>query len=315
METAVNRTLPLTGILLSLSGLAPLQAAQDPGIELPPVSRAVLVAARSGEVSAAALRRVSATGPEGKGDSSALELGPKTIAVAPGTTAIVEVAIDHLNRIVTPFASPRVRTVSDATTQVEGNAVYVATASEDPVSLYITDANDAESALSLTLAPRRVPPREVRLSLIGGAMPLPVRRPGVSGRGELDQPYVEAVARVFRDLAQNKVPSGYGLRKASRGEHVTCGQYGIKVTRGQVLEGHRLWLITARVKNTGKRHLELEERTCLTGLGDGIAAVAAWPRVLLAPGESAELYLAARPRDPERERRDRPSLIDPGNAK
>jgi conjugal transfer pilus assembly protein TraK len=131
----VNRTSPLTGILLSLCGLAPLQAAQDPGIELPPVSRAVLVAAKSGEVSTAALRRVSATVPEGKSDSSALELGPKTIAVAPGTTAIVEVAIDHLNRIVTPFASPRVRTVSEATTQVEGNAVYMATPSEDPVSL------------------------------------------------------------------------------------------------------------------------------------------------------------------------------------
>jgi hypothetical protein len=120
----VNRSSSLTGILLSLSGLAPLQAAQDPGIGLPPVSRAVLVAAKSGEVSAAALCRVSATVPEGKGDSSALELGPKTIAVAPGTTAIVvEVAIDHLNRIVTRFASPQVRTVSEAITQVEGNAV------------------------------------------------------------------------------------------------------------------------------------------------------------------------------------------------
>ena len=31
-------------------------------------------------------------------------------------TAIVEVAIDHLNRIVTPFRSPQVRTVSPATT-------------------------------------------------------------------------------------------------------------------------------------------------------------------------------------------------------
>ena len=33
--------------------------------------------------------------------ATTLSLGPKTIRVAPGTTAIVEVAIDHLNRIVT----------------------------------------------------------------------------------------------------------------------------------------------------------------------------------------------------------------------
>jgi hypothetical protein len=130
----------------------------------------------------------------------------------------------------------------------------------------------------------------------------------------LGSPYKRHISQNYADL-ENKVPSGYGLRKASRGEHVTCGQYGIEVTRGQVLEGHRLWLITARVKNTGKGQLELEERTCSTRLGDGIAAVAACPRLLLAPAASAELYLAVRPRDPERERRDRPSLIDPGNAK
>jgi conjugal transfer pilus assembly protein TraK len=91
-------------------------------------------------------------------------LGPKTITVSPGTTAIVEVAIDHLNRIVTPFAAPQVRTVSQATTQVDGNVIYVATATEEPVGLFITDAGDSATALSLTLAPRHIPPREVRLA-------------------------------------------------------------------------------------------------------------------------------------------------------
>jgi len=103
---------------------------------------------------------------------------------------------------------------------MEGYAVYVATSSGDPVSLYITDANDADdakTALSLTLAPRRVPPREVRLSLVGGAMGVALRRPVSFTQGELDKPHVEAIARVLRDLAQ-KVPSGYGLRKAARGE-------------------------------------------------------------------------------------------------
>jgi len=122
-------------MLLALIGTGPLQAADDPGIELPPVPRAVLAAARIGAASGG-FRHVSVSKGEGTG-TAALELGPRTLVVTPGTTAIVEVAIDHLNRIVTPFAAPRVRTVSQATTQVEGNAVYVATASEDPVSLYI----------------------------------------------------------------------------------------------------------------------------------------------------------------------------------
>jgi conjugal transfer pilus assembly protein TraK len=37
----------------------------------------------------------------GEAPAATLSLGPKTIRVSPGTTAIVEVAIDHLNRIVT----------------------------------------------------------------------------------------------------------------------------------------------------------------------------------------------------------------------
>ena len=60
------------------------------------------------------------------------------------------------------------RTVSRATTQVDGNAIYVATASEEPVSLFITEAGDTAMAISLTLAPRHIPPREVRLVLTGG---------------------------------------------------------------------------------------------------------------------------------------------------
>ena len=79
-------------------------------------------------------------------------------------------AIDHLNRIVTPFAAPQVRTVSQATTQVDGSAIYVATATEEPVSLFITEAGDTATALSLTLAPRHIPPREVRLVLAGGSL-------------------------------------------------------------------------------------------------------------------------------------------------
>jgi hypothetical protein len=151
--------------------------------------------------------------------AATLSLGPKTVRVSPGTTAIVEVAIDHLNRIVTPFAAPQVRTVSSATTQVDGNAVYVATASEEPVSLFITEAGDTATAISLTLAPRHIPPREVRLVLTGA---LARAAAAVSSRRETvardDQPYVEHIAATFPALAQNRVPAGFSLRLAARDE-------------------------------------------------------------------------------------------------
>jgi hypothetical protein len=170
----------------ALVGSIPLQAAEDPGIELPPVPRAVLLAANDPP---ATIRHVSAEAPVedapevGEAPAATLALGSKTVLVSPGTTAIVEVAIDHLNRIVTPFTSPQVRTVSRATTQVDGNAIYVATASEEPVSLFITEAGDTAMAISLTLAPRHIPPREVRLVLTGGVVPVRTTAPTVKPPG------------------------------------------------------------------------------------------------------------------------------------
>lgn len=301
--------------LLVLATATPLKAADDFGIELPPVPRALLAAAWSGEGEGGggggALRHVAATTEGGAATAPALELGPRIVRVSPGTTAIVEVAIDHLNRIVTPFAAPQVRTVSQATTQVDGNVVYVATASEEPVSLYITDGDDPATALALTLAPRHVPPREVRLVPADGVL----RRAAFTSarakdtRGERDAPYVERLAAAFRELAQNRVPAGFGLRAAGRAERVTCRQAGLVVTTGQVLEGHDLKLLTARVRNSSRGTLELEERACTSAVKKAVAAVAAWPRVRLAPGEETELYVAVRAREPERERRDRPSLL------
>jgi conjugal transfer pilus assembly protein TraK len=310
----MTRTLVFVLGLGALTATAPSQAADDPGIALPPVPRAVLLAANDVP---ATIRHVSAEstddGSSERDDApgAALSLGPMTIRVAPGTTAIVEVAIDHLNRIVTPFASPQVRTVSSATTQVDGNAVYVATASEEPVSLFITEAGDTATAISLTLAPRHIPPREVRLVLTGGlvrtAAP-PVSKPRMPIIPS-DQPYVEYIVAAFRELAHNRVPAGYVLRKAGRGERAACRQPGLSVTTAQVLDGGRLWILAARARNQGKLPIELDERSCSAGSGTLVAAVAAWPRLSLAPGQETELYVAVRPREPDPESQDRPSLL------
>ena len=307
---------PLTRMLAlgMLTATLPLHAAEDPGIALPPVPQDVVLAAND---TAMPIRHVSAQVSDGAAvddqdaPATALSLGPKIIRVSPGTTAIVEVAIDHLNRIVTPFASPQVRTVSPATTQVDGSAVYVATASEDPVSLFITEAGDTATAISLTLAPRHIPPREVRLVLTGGVVrasaPSVTPPPAIIARD--DQPYVEQIAAAFRALAQNRVPDGYRLRKAGRGERAACRQPGLSVATAQVLEGRGLRVLAARARNQGKQPVELEEGRCTGDSDSMVAAVAAWPRSRLAPGEEAELYVALRPRDPGNERGERPSLL------
>ena len=149
--------------------------------------------------------------------------------------------------------------------------------------------------------------------MLAGGRPVrtaaPTAKP-VASAAPTDQPYVEHLAGAFRALARNQVPAGYGLHPPGRGEGVACRQPGLAVTTAQVLEGGRLRLLAARARNQGKQPIELQERTCTTQSGALVAAVAVWPRVRLAPGEETELYVALRPLEPERERRDRPSLLD-----
>ncbi|MBK1700204.1 TraK domain-containing protein [Thiococcus pfennigii] len=290
-------------------------AAEDPGLALPAVPRAVLLAANA---EPAKIRHVSASDSDqeaeeaGQPPAATLTFGPKTVQVAPGTTAIVEVAIGHLNRLVTPFATPQVRTVSPATTQVDGHAVYVATASEEPVSLFITEAGETATAISLTLAPRHIPPREVRLVLTGDVMAMrPAAQTATRPRplARHDQPYVEQIAAEFRALARNQVPAGATLRKARRGEGITCQPPGLTVTTAQVFEGQGLRVLAAKVRNRGEQPIVLEEHRCHGGPDALVAAVAAWPGPRLAPGEEIELFVAVHPEGTDAEGGARPSPL------
>jgi conjugal transfer pilus assembly protein TraK len=272
------------------------------GLELPAVPRAVLAAARTG-----------VTDTEGTRTGSARLGGeaPEVLRVTPGVNEIVPVAVGHLNRRVTPFASPRVRTVSTATTQVEGPAVYVAPAGEEPVALFLTDAGDETLALSLTLAPRRIPPRELRLVLEGA----PAAARPAAARWEQAQPYVATLAVALRGLALGEVPAGYALRRPRSGERAGCAQPGLAVRLGQVLEGHGLWLLVGVVENAAPEPVVLEESLCETSVGEAVLAVAAWSRVELAPGEASELYLAVRPQAPAAPARARPLLLGHGGPR
>ena len=112
-------------------------------VELPPVDASVLKAA----------------------NPQATSVAPQQLKVTPGINELIPIAVGHLNRLVTPFDNPVVTTTSQATTSTHGKIVYVATADETPVTLYITPGDNQDIALSLTLIPKRIPAREIHLSL------------------------------------------------------------------------------------------------------------------------------------------------------
>jgi len=242
----------------------------------------------------------------------AMELGPREVTVSPGTTVLIEIALGHLNRIVTPFADPVLHTVSDASTRIDGRVLYVATNSEEPVSLYITDGPESETALSLTLAPRYIPPREIRLHVPGyrppsaqagtGGMALSSPRtpaaPAPDHSGRLanagagytavgaSSDYVTGLVDALRASARGGVPSGWHIEKAAE---VRC-KGTLKVRRTRLLVGPTAAVAIAGVRNGGPLEQTVDEHSCSTSEGQ-VAAVAAWPRRRLAAREETEVYL------------------------
>jgi conjugal transfer pilus assembly protein TraK len=262
--------------------------------------------------------RPTSTGATGGGRMmrASLELGPRTITATPGTTVLIEIALGHLNRIVTPFAEPVLHTVSTADTKVDGGVIYLATNSEDPVSLFVTDGADDETALSLTLAPRYVPPREIRLRVPGykpatraaagstalaGQRTPPLtdapRAPALAHAGFGDDgvgsssPYVAGLVEALRASARGAVLPGWSVRDTAS---IQCS--GLRVLQTRLLVGPTAAVVTAGVRNGGPTKIHVDQDTCSTPEG-AIAAVAAWPRRELGPREETEVYLVVQQHD------------------
>jgi conjugal transfer pilus assembly protein TraK len=234
------------------------------------------------------------------------EKGPGTlesIRVQPGSNAMIPIAVGHLNRLVLPFEDPSIRTVNPATTQLEGHVLYVAPSDENPITLYVTPGKNEDFALSLTLAPQRIPPREIHLALDQEALKklqrLSQTHPGFVGQGKdapatdhRSQEYIAEIKGLFRALALGQSPQGFNLRAPENGESLYCQQKGLQFKTGQVLEGRDLILMVGVAKNSESRPIDLDERACANPVDT--LAVAAWPSPRIEAGHAAEVFIALR---------------------
>jgi conjugal transfer pilus assembly protein TraK len=239
-------------------------------------------------------------------------VAPQTLQVKPGINELMPIAVGHLNRLVTPFDNPVVTTTSQATTSTKGKIVYVATADETPVTLYITPGDNQDIALSLTLIPKRIPAREIHLSLDQETYKRLTQwqRQNTTSSDKppnQEQDYITTLKQLFRDLGLQKTPAGFSLRDPSQSEQIHCHQDRVKIHTGQLLEGQDLLIYVGVARNTGVIPIEFDERACAS-TQDEVLAVAAWPKVVLGPGESTELYVAVRRKD-EAAITVRPSLL------
>ena len=259
-------------------------------VELPPVDASVLKAAKQ----------------------QASSVAPQQLQVKPGINELIPIAIGHLNRLVTPFDNPVVTTTSQATTSSKGKIVYVATADETPVTLYITPGDNQDIALSLTLIPKHIPAREIHLSLDKDTYKVLTKlqqQATSSGKSvDKEQDYITTLKKLFRDLGLQKTPPGFSLRDPGKTEHIRCQQDRVQIRTGQLLEGQDLVILVGVARNNGTTSIEFDERACATTENE-VLAVAVWPKVVLGPNESTELYVAIR-RSAEQATTLRPSLLN-----
>ena len=253
---------------------------------------------------------------------------PSKLHMEPGVNAIVPIAMFHANRIVTPFRHPQV--ISSTLTapkkpgepgevSVRGSAVYITTDKNYPVSAFITEKGDDAVALSLTLIPKRIPPREVSL-LVSEAVRSRIEERAEARAAEVartqaaeadesfdspDAPRAMHAERVgaapedalrgqFRALALGKVPAGFAMRAVKTGDKTpVCRQTGLQFQfeRGQRLTGSRMNIYVGTVRNTSAATLAVRESSCAE---PRVAGAALWPESVLRPGEASEVFVAVR---------------------
>lgn len=255
-------------------------------------------------------------------------LGVNDVLVTPGAPQTIRVALDHINRIATPFAAFDLWTESPEQFQTRGHVFYIAPTDERPITLFVTPKGDESMAVRLTLVPSRIPPTEIHLRLADetGALVLPaaVGAPAAASEPPLpvgaapsfeSGPYEEAIASVVMEIAAGSVPAGY-VAAPMTAVHPRCRQTGgftVRFDGGQRFVGAPfevfVGVVSAAATPTAGRR-SFDEQWCAA---PDVVAVALWPDSDLGAGERAEIMvLRRRASASPTPSRARPSLIDAG---
>ena len=217
----------------------------------------------------------------------------------PGINEIITIAKGHLNRIVTPFSKPIVRTSSEATTEVKDGVIYVVADTVKPVTMFITTPGSEDAAISLTLVPKAVPPKEIKILLPEEMTPILAKTNVEAERFEVNQPYVETLTEILRTLAKGEVPPGYGISNTKSTDNLipTCLQDGVNFSfnTGQKIDGGKYIGYIGVAENISASTLEMQENSCVS---DSVVAVSTYPHFVVEPKQKTEIYVIMKRQEP-----------------
>lgn len=280
------QTLLLATLLAPLAAIAapPLQVVHAGGASFPGTPVASPGNLQAG-VPASVMRGV---------DANTNLLKPEHVTITANPNAMVRSVVSRsfLNRIVTPFTHPIIKTTSQVKVDTVGQSVFVSIAPTqmDPIVLYVMDQGDSNDSIALMLLPKSVGPVEIDLQqpTLLGRKPM-VFNPRKARRWEQQASYTSRLIDVMRTLAKGLVPPGYAFRVYRPGDNMpSCQQAGLSITPRQVIDGQTLEAYVGAMTNTTTSPIEFNEGNCAH---NDVLAVASWPGPLLQPGQSTEVYI------------------------
>lgn len=221
----------------------------------------------------------------------------KQLTVTPGVLEVLTISsAGHINRIVTPFDEPLVKTTSSAEINTVGSVIEVSTQSPGTIVIYVSDQEQTpETTFGLALVPKAVPPLDISLRFDALLQQQVARQGKMSAKAkkwEEQQDYVDALISVMKPLANQQIPPGYSFSvvESEQGDKdlFRCRINGLSIQLQQRLDGHHFKVGVHKVKNLLSVPIEIRETACYR---KGIAGISAYPQVVLRPGETTELYI------------------------
>ena len=215
---------------------------------------------------------------------------PVKLTVSPGQQQAITLSRQHLNRIVTPFPSPKIRTIDQADIRIEGSVIYLSSQQQEPFVVYITPHNDEAHALSLLVTLLDIPPKEVQLSLPKPWQQKLSRNRETAKRFEEAGEYQQSITEVLATLVKGQVPEGYELSKLHDSNSQPCQQDNLSFdfSKGQQVQGHHFTVLVGTARNISNSVVTFQEPSCHS---QHVSAVAMWPKQSLYPGQKRELFV------------------------
>jgi len=252
---------------------------------------------------------------------------PNNVLVYPGRTELLPVAVGHLNRLETPFATPSLRTsASDSAFNVEFDGNYVYVSVTEPVTMFLHEKGHPDPAIAVSLIPRQIAPRQVSLTLPAAQMstidrrraqtvktaqqpsPQPtLTRPGA--RYQSGVPHVSRAASVMQAFGQGEIPRGF--RKGTGGFNgdglCRTNVPGVRFSfrTGQKYYSSDYILLIGQA--TANSKVKLHEVWC--SAHPATAAVSFYPRPIISKGKPTEVMVLLKNEQNKRKANTRTRLV------